>query len=101
MSTQTNLGIVDTVDDNRKHHIAGNIAYLYPPKTLDPVTIDGVRMFHVAGKVNDSQWGEAFGGDSEGYLVTFGFLFDLRGDPDERRQVIDEVLASINLTEGR
>lgn len=98
ITTQSNLGIVDPLAESIKNHNAGQIAYLYPPETLDPVTVDGTDLFHVAGKVNDSQWGEAFGGDTEDFYVDFSFLFDLRYSATERQQIIDTFLTGIELT---
>ena len=98
LRTQTNLGIIDPLAKSIKYHNAGQIAYLYTPKTLDPIMVDGTRLFHVAGKVNDSQWGEAFGGDTDDFLVDFSFVFDLRESAAERDALVEEFLAGVDLT---
>ncbi len=71
-----------------------------PPKTLPPIEVDGVPMFHGAGQTQPATWVEAFGSNSTEYSVWLTF----ESSPDlttlkERRELADSVLATVDLVE--
>lgn len=93
---QDNFGEQSSLPELIEFHNDFEIFYERNPKTLEPVTIDGVEMFHLAGKVTDNLWGEAFGADLEQSTADFSFLFSSATGPAERQRVVDTFLASVD-----
>ena len=77
-----------------------NNQYLQKPKTLDPVIVDGVEMFHVAGPIDPVSWLEGYGVATEDYYYFFEFYFqESSTTTKERRRVVGSILATVELTE--
>ena len=71
-----------------------------PPKTLPPIEVDGVPMFHGTGQTQSSTWVEAFGSNSTDFTIWLTFKSSPRLTPlKERRALADSVLATVDLVE--
>lgn len=68
----------------------------YPtdPKVLDTVEVDGVEMYHLAGKVDKHAYLEAYGAVVDDTIVSLSFTFATWIEPAERQETVDSVLAS-------
>lgn len=97
--TQHNAGVKDTFAENIRRHNAIEIPYFRDPRTLAPITADGLPMFHVAGKVNPHQWGEAFGGDTDEFYVQVDFLVDLPIHVEAREEMVADFLDSLTIVQ--
>lgn len=64
------------------------------PKVLPTVEVDGVEMYHLAGKVDRNAYLEDFGAVVDDTIVSLSFDFETSIAPAERQQVVDAVLAS-------
>jgi len=85
-----------TLDETRRIHL-GSHFYDRAPRLLGPVMVDGVRMFHMAGRTSSTTWSEVFGSDETGYTIDLQLEFDIDVPETERQGVVDAVLGSIEV----
>ncbi|WP_460811827.1 hypothetical protein [Nocardioides salsibiostraticola] len=87
----------DPLAETRGYFYADN-GFVIRPKTLKPVTVAGVKMFHVAGMIDSVAWLEGFGVQTEDYVYQIKFIFQERTTPaKERRAVVESVLSTMEL----
>ena len=94
---QDNLGITSTLAQTIALRNDLQLFYLRDPKVLAPVVIDGLKMFHLSGKVSDVLYAEAYGSDLGDHVIDLSFLFGPGTTPAERREVVGSVLATVDL----
>ncbi len=80
-----------------KRQIAGNVLFQTDPRPKAPVTVDGVKMFHAAGMINEQLWAEVYGAGESDYEVSFTFFFGPETPPEQRRETVEAVLATVEL----
>ena len=68
--------------------------YLRKPRILAPTTLQGERVYHVAGRIDAVQYLEEFGTIYDGDIVVLTFVLESRIPPQERQELIDSVFAS-------
>lgn len=64
---------------------------------LEPVVVDGIRMFHLTGTVGGIERWVAFGSEVDGYSVVFEFGVDLRLPREDRRELVYSVMNTVDL----
>ncbi len=67
-----------------------------PVQVLDPVIVDGVECYHVQGNYGGGEKADLFGAVHARDQVNFTFSFARDFPQDERQDVIDSVLASVD-----
>lgn len=85
------FGSSQGADELGRTRIASNMSPR-TPKLLPVTTLDGVPVYHVAGWVTSYRWTEEFGAVRDDRIVTLVFSFDEKVSPEERQQVLDQVL---------
>lgn len=71
--------------------------YQREPRTLEPVTVDGVEMYHLAGRTDALTWVEAFGSDSTSDTIDIQFEFSVEDTAAQREEVVASVLDSVDM----
>ena len=64
------------------------------PRKLPAVELDGVEVYHLAGKVQRLNYLEEFGAVVDDRIVTLSFQLSPEITPTERREIVDSVLAT-------
>lgn len=73
-------------------------AYLQKPTILDPVEIDGREWYHLAGPTDRIRHVDAFGTSEDGLSYSVDISLNRATfTPAQRQQLVDSVLASINI----
>ena len=72
--------------------MARNVADDRRPKRLTDTTLDGVPVFHVEGRLDDTIWFAAYGAIRDDTVVYV--RFDLDTPPAKSQQVVESVLAT-------
>jgi hypothetical protein len=98
-SSLISLGEIDafggqTDPDELGRSVIRTNPYPRDPQLLPVVVVDGVEMYHLAGKIHKNAYLEDFGAVVDDTIVSLSFTFSLEISPAERQQVVDSVLAS-------
>ncbi len=72
--------------------VARNVAQDRRPKRMADTTLDGVPVFHVEGKLDETVWFAAYGAIRDDTVVYV--RFDLDTSPAKSQQVVESVLAT-------
>lgn len=75
-----------------------NHIYSTAPQIEKPVEIGGVKMYHFAGQVNDSEYVEEYGAIYDGSQVSINFLLSADATDAERTELVESVMASMVFT---
>jgi hypothetical protein len=72
-------------------------AYLQKPKILEPTEIDGVEVYHIAGRIDSSSFLEEFGTTVDGQAVRIKLQMTEIMSEKERRELVESVLQTVEL----
>ncbi len=72
--------------------VSRNVAQDRPPKRLADITLDGVPVFHLEGRLDETVWLAAYGAIRDDTVVYV--RFDLDTAPAKSQQVVESVLAT-------
>jgi hypothetical protein len=75
-----------------------NHVYSQVPPIGDPVEIGGVTMYRYAGQVSDNEYVEEYGAIYDGSQISINFLLSATSSEDERRELVDSVLATLTFS---
>ncbi len=98
-SSLLSLGEIDAFGGTPSASELGDTAlttnpYRFDPKKLPETELDGVEVYHLAGKILPLTYLEEFGAVVDDRIVTLRFEFSSEVTPAERREVVDAVTAS-------
>lgn len=71
--------------------------YLQKPKILEPTEIDGVEMYHIAGRIDRATFIEEFGATVDGQLVRVKLVMAEVMSKKERRELVESVLQTVQI----
>lgn len=92
-----NDGLTSPPEEAFQDYLRGE---LRPPNVEEPIEIDGVPMWYAWGQVQKSTWVDAFGSDTTPYTVSMTFEQAPQvKSPRERRELVDSIMATLDLTE--
>jgi hypothetical protein len=69
--------------------------YPRPPKLMEPVEIDGVRMYHYAGRISEHEYVEEYGTIYDGSQISINFRLEMASSEAERQGLVASVMASL------
>jgi hypothetical protein len=64
-------------------------SYLQEPEILEPTEVDGVEVFHIAGRINSASFLEEFGTSVDGQAVRIELLMSDTQSKVERQAIVD------------
>jgi hypothetical protein len=71
--------------------------YLQTPDILEPTEVDGVEVFHIAGRIDTASFVEHFGATVDGQAVRVEITMSDRRSKQERQSLVDSVLATVEI----
>jgi single-stranded DNA-binding protein len=71
--------------------------WLQKPKILEPTEIDGVEVYHIAGRIDSSSFVEEFGTTVDGQLVRVSLQMTEIMSKKERRELVESVLQTVEI----
>lgn len=72
-------------------------SYLQEPEILEPTEVDGVEVFHIAGRINSASFLEEFGTSVDGQAVRIELLMSDTQSKAERQAMVDSVMATVEI----
>ena len=72
-------------------------AWLQKPKILEPTEIDGVEVYHIAGRIDRASFIEEFGTTVDGQAVRVQLQMTEIMSNDERRELVESVIQTVEL----
>jgi hypothetical protein len=87
-------GETTTTLDQMAQTVIDGTSYGHKPKRLPNTTLDGIEVYHLAGRIDDLQYLVEYGAIYHNSAVYFSFVLTKTIPNDERQEIVDSVLAT-------